>query len=64
MPTGAGGADLGGVSLVPVFRDSSATVRSVALSQFPRCWQVTIVIKLGMGCKAMLLIALAEQHRL
>jgi iduronate 2-sulfatase len=34
-----GYADLGGVSLAPVFRDAAATVKDVAMSQFPRCWQ-------------------------
>lgn len=39
LPTGTGGADLGGTSLVPVFKLPTKTVRDVALSQFPRCWQ-------------------------
>ena len=39
LPTGVGGAHLGGSSLVPAFRDPKATVKKVALSQFPRCWQ-------------------------
>ena len=40
LPTGAGGAHLGGTSLVPVFHaPATATVKAVALSQFPRCWQ-------------------------
>merc|ERR1712039_951683 len=30
---------LGGSSLAPVFDDGSATVKDVAISQFPRCWQ-------------------------
>eukprot|EP00730_Choanoeca_flexa_P013745 TRINITY_DN5658_c0_g2_i1.p1 TRINITY_DN5658_c0_g2~~TRINITY_DN5658_c0_g2_i1.p1 ORF type:complete len:644 (+),score=152.35 TRINITY_DN5658_c0_g2_i1:27-1958(+) len=34
-----GGEYLGGQSLKPVFEDPSSTVKSVALSQFPRCWQ-------------------------
>ena len=39
LPTGAGGAHLGGTSLVPVFHaPATATVKAVALSQFPRCW--------------------------
>ena len=32
-------ADLGGVSLAPVFRDPAAQVKDVAMSQFPRCFQ-------------------------
>ena len=39
MPTGPAGASLGGTSLVPVFYDPAASVKDVALSQFPRCWQ-------------------------
>ena len=39
QPTGVGGAKMGGTSLVPVFRNTSASVKEVALSQFPRCWQ-------------------------
>ena len=32
-------AHLGGLSLAPVFKDSSATVKDIAMSQFPRCFQ-------------------------
>lgn len=39
MPTGAGGAKLGGTSLASVFHDPKAMPKTVALSQFPRCWQ-------------------------
>lgn len=39
LPVGLGGAHLGGSSLVPVFHDPNSTVKTVALSQFPRCWQ-------------------------
>lgn len=39
LPAGDEGAHLGGTSLVPVFHNTSASVKEVALSQFPRCWQ-------------------------
>eukprot|EP00040_Diaphanoeca_grandis_P004694 m.29786 g.29786 ORF g.29786 m.29786 type:complete len:674 (-) comp16159_c0_seq1:187-2208(-) len=40
LPTGQGGANLGGTSLVPVFANPTGPgVKDVALSQFPRCWQ-------------------------
>jgi hypothetical protein len=40
LPTGVGGENLGGTSLVPVFVDPTlAGVKAVALSQIPRCWQ-------------------------
>jgi arylsulfatase A-like enzyme len=39
LPTGRGGAHLGGTSLVPAMRDPSVSVKNVALSQFPRCFQ-------------------------
>jgi len=40
LPTGDGGQYLGGVSLVPVFRDPEhGQVKNATLSQFPRCWQ-------------------------
>jgi len=32
-------ANLGGVSLAPIFADPRATVKDIAMSQFPRCWQ-------------------------
>lgn len=39
LPTGPEGEHLGGTSLVPIFLNSSTSVKAVALSQFPRCWQ-------------------------
>jgi iduronate 2-sulfatase len=44
LPTGVGGEYLGGVSLLPVFKDPSrrkplAGVKNATLSQFPRCFQ-------------------------
>ena len=39
LPRGAGGADLGGVSLVPVMRGEVEQVKNATLSQFPRCYQ-------------------------
>eukprot|EP00041_Stephanoeca_diplocostata_P039278 m.1606957 g.1606957 ORF g.1606957 m.1606957 type:complete len:672 (+) comp25361_c0_seq28:3645-5660(+) len=40
LPTGPAGEYLGGTSLVPVMQNPDGPgVKSVALSQFPRCWQ-------------------------
>lgn len=39
LPTGVGGARLGGVSLAPIMRDPQVEWPKVAMSQFPRCWQ-------------------------
>ncbi|EDQ87110.1 uncharacterized protein MONBRDRAFT_27633 [Monosiga brevicollis MX1] len=39
LPTGAAGEYLGGTSLKPVLEDPTTSVKKVALSQFPRCWQ-------------------------
>ena len=40
LPTGVGGEHLGGTSLVPIFKNPDGPgVKTVALSQFPRCWQ-------------------------
>eukprot|EP00656_Telonema_subtile_P007510 TRINITY_DN13522_c0_g1_i2.p1 TRINITY_DN13522_c0_g1~~TRINITY_DN13522_c0_g1_i2.p1 ORF type:complete len:562 (+),score=89.18 TRINITY_DN13522_c0_g1_i2:201-1886(+) len=39
LPTGEAGEYLGGVSLVPVLKDPTATVKDATLSQMPRCWQ-------------------------
>jgi len=38
-PSGPGMEDIGGVSLRPVLDDPTATVKEVALSQMPRCFQ-------------------------
>lgn len=46
LPTGAAGADLGGVSLVPLMNEpETGAVKEVTLSQFPRCWQNNTHVK-------------------